>query len=171
MSTPTPYTLPTPRQRNAHLLPQNKHDEKAISHLSTLDPSEWTHLILIPYPTTVPPTPTIDTATGLLPWLQDINWPIAKPTATLLLTLVNDPSRRKFYGHALAKALNALLAESEDWAWCYWVLVHVVLEMDREWMRRVLEGGLRGFRERVPGEEERGWEFGMVVAECLGEEV
>lgn len=32
-------------------------------------------------------------------------------------------------------------------------------------------GGLRGFRERVPGEEERGWEFGMVVAECLGEEV
>ena len=85
-----PFLLLPPS--NSALLPKSKLDEQAIENLHTLVPYIWTPLLL--YTELVPSTsissPFIDSSGGLLTWIQDSNWPVAKPTLSLLLSLVNN---------------------------------------------------------------------------------
>lgn len=153
---------------NANLLPDTRTDEDAVEHLKTLDPQEWTSLILI---TDAASTRAHDC---LLIWLQDINWPIAMPIAKLLLTLVNGSTEtRDTHGTVLMDALKWLFEQcpEDDWDWVFWVLAHVVLEIaDKVWMREVLGKSLRDLRERVPADVDTDWGFRDLLGECLGGE-
>ncbi|GBF75528.1 DUF5071 domain-containing protein [Paenibacillus sp. 598K] len=55
------------------LLPKDKHDFESVNELKTLDKAEL--VLLVP---------------DLLEWLQDINWPIAREVAKLLLTVPHE---------------------------------------------------------------------------------
>ena len=85
-------------------LPKDKHDDAAITHISTLPESSIAPLI-----------------PALLTWLQDINWPIAGPAKSFLLK----------YPHLLiAPVLEVLLGEDDEWK--HNCLVYLVDEMPRE---------------------------------------
>ncbi|OAL07285.1 hypothetical protein IQ06DRAFT_9393 [Phaeosphaeriaceae sp. SRC1lsM3a] len=168
-------TLPSPTsplyRPNLYLLPANKFDEAAIAHLHTLSPFIWTPLIDLNHPLQPGQEPILNTY-GLIDWLADINWPVAHPVSQLLLTLVNDDvSKRDAYGDVLVAAVVRVLENVDEWDWVYWTLVHVVDRIeDRTWMRESFGGSLRRLRERVPRQEEEGWEFAEVISRCLGED-
>jgi hypothetical protein len=155
---PTPNYNQTDR---SNLMPKHKSDTDSLSHLASLGPSIWAPLIA--RGTASAP------ASGLLDWVCDINWPVAYPITQLLLTCVNDADHRSKYGRYLVNAVNDLFTAEDDWDWIYWVLVHVVCEIDdKEYVKREFGESLRAMGERVPVEEEKNWEFGEQIAECLG---
>lgn len=160
-STPPPASPEQPRDN--HLLPTSRHDHASISHLRTLPPSHWTPLILFSFPT--PP----HYPGGLLTWLQDANWPISRPTASLLLTLLG-PGNRETHGKVLIDALKNLFSDSDDWDWMYYLLTMIVEEIeDGEYVRRELGDVLGILKGRVPEQEERDWGFREVIVQCLGQ--
>ncbi|KAH7087009.1 hypothetical protein FB567DRAFT_57028 [Paraphoma chrysanthemicola] len=141
------------------LLPNDKTDEAAVTHLETLPPSSWASLILI-VPSTPhmnSPGPLIDSSTGLLTWLQDINWPIAYPISRLLLSLINTSTEvREGEGQILVRALKRVFCESEDWDWVHYCSTQIVCEVgDKTWVREEFGACLKGLKERVSGDVEK----------------
>jgi len=97
----------TPTESQKAILPKDKHDDTAIAHISTLPESSVAPLI-----------------PELLTWFQDINWPIAMPTKSLLLK----------YPHLLvAPVLQVLLGDDDEWK--HNCLAYIVDEMPREQQR------------------------------------
>lgn len=86
------------------LLPSDKHDEDALARLETLDTAALAPLI-----------------PELLTWLQDTNWPVARPVLQLLLKhlpLITDPIR------------EILRGDDDLWKWN--VEGHLIRKMPRE---------------------------------------
>lgn len=166
---------------NANLLPTSKHDAAAIAYLETLPPSEWSHLVLYNSSTPAPPhAPQVDRSSGLLTWLQDTNWPIATPVSRLLLSLLNNSSliddgtdrgARDSHAMILVEAVQRIFRESEDWEWCFHVLLCIVMEIeDKAWMKSMFTVVLREFQERIPARDEEDWAFNEEIRNCLGGE-
>ncbi|EAT88219.1 hypothetical protein HBI56_123000 [Parastagonospora nodorum] len=142
------------------LMPRDRHDSATLTHLKSLGPSTWAPLI--------PPSAPDG---GLLHWLEDINWPIARPISKLLVSLADDVDAREQYGHYLVDTVNKLFKSSEDWEWVYYVLVYVVCEVeDKEWARSKFGDGVRGLEGRMRGEEEKEWGFGEYIGKLLEED-
>ena len=172
----SPFLLLPPS--NSALLPKSKLDEQAIENLHTLVPYIWTPLLL--YTELVPSTsissPFIDSSGGLLTWIQDLNWPVAKPTLSLLLSLVNNGQDvREKYGTVLICHIRVLLHESEDWEWLYNILAYVVAEIkDRVWAYTQLADALNTFADKINYAVEsnervdNAYGFSEVLAEILG---
>ncbi|KAH7076811.1 hypothetical protein BKA63DRAFT_411286 [Paraphoma chrysanthemicola] len=156
------------------LLPRDKSDEAAVTHLRTLTPSSWTSLILMVPSTPLhnSPGPLIDSSAGFLPWLQDINWPIAYPISRLLLSLINtSPDLRENEGQFLVRALKRVFCESENWDWVHYCLTQIVCEVtEKVWVRQEFGECLHRLRGRVPGDVEKDWEIGRTVGEILDED-
>ena len=131
------------------LMPRDRHDFASLTHLQSLGPSAWAPLI----PPSAPDA-------GLLHWLQDMNWPIARPVSQLLVSLADDADARTQYGHHLVDAVKKLFASSEDWGWVHHVLVYVVCEIaDEDWGRDNFRSEVWLLRKRVPEYQERDWGF------------
>jgi hypothetical protein len=163
---------------NSTLLPKSKLDEQAIENLHTLPPYIWTPLLLYtePAPSKSILSPFIDSSGGLLTWIQDLNWPVAKPTLSLLLSLVNsDQEVRERCGTVLIFHIRVLLHESEDWEWLYNILAYVVAAIeDRVWARIQLADALNTFADKINYAVEsekrvdKAYGFSEVLAEILG---
>jgi hypothetical protein len=80
------------------LVPRNKHDLERVNSLIAVGPEAAVPIL-----------------EELLVWLQDINWPVARPLAQFLVS-VGDP---------LLPHLRKILS-SQDEMWIYWVLQYVV---------------------------------------------
>jgi hypothetical protein len=138
ISTPIPLT---PSQ--LALLPHDKFDVPAISHLSTLPPR--TLYPLVP---------------GVLEWIQDINWPIAPHALTLLAAhpiLCVNPIREVLRG--------------DDYGWKYNIICYLLPGMPVV-LRRALARELRGIVERPTVDERESGvvEEAEEVLNGLGEE-
>lgn len=80
------------------MLPKDKHDEAAVAHIATLPESSIEPLI-----------------PQLLSWLEDTNWPVARPILTFLLK----------YPHLLVEPVRKVLhGDDDDWKWT--CLEHIV---------------------------------------------
>jgi hypothetical protein len=105
-----------------------------------------------------------------------LNWPVAKPTLSLLLSLVNnDQEVRERYGTVLLFHIRVLLHESEDWEWLYNILAYVVAAIrDRDWARIQLADALNTFADQinygVESEQsvDKAYGFSEVLVEILG---
>ncbi|EPE30062.1 hypothetical protein GLAREA_12785 [Glarea lozoyensis ATCC 20868] len=130
------------------LLPTGKHDEKAVQRLSGLCYDELKPLVEF-----------------LLPWLQDINWPIALPIAELL---------RQHFGMLGKLVMDILLLEKNDNTWRNYVLEYIVVRLVEEGELVGEEGewrGLKGELERLvvsPTHVERDeWDMDVKATEVL----
>ncbi|MBY6046679.1 DUF5071 domain-containing protein [Vannielia litorea] len=82
-------------------LPTDKHDIAAVHRAAALAPEARTPLL-----------------PGLLEWVQDANWPVARPVADLLVA----------EGAALLPHLRVIL-QSEDAVWKYWLIELVIARL------------------------------------------
>jgi uncharacterized protein YejL (UPF0352 family) len=87
-----------------HLLPQDKGDLESVHFLSTYSYEELKPIL-----------------PELLEWLQDYNWPVARPIATLL---------KRFFPQILPDLIPVL--ESHDAIWKYWILQIFFDDADHE---------------------------------------
>ncbi|WP_088071950.1 DUF5071 domain-containing protein [Gottfriedia luciferensis] len=85
----------------SNLLPRDKFDFERVNELKQLNKSDL-----------IPVLP------NLLEWIQDMNWPIAKETAKLLL---NFPSEIVPY--------IKIVLQSDDYIWKYWCLSELVKKL------------------------------------------
>ncbi|WML29343.1 DUF5071 domain-containing protein [Neobacillus sp. OS1-32] len=86
---------------NADFMPRNKHDFVKVNQIKKLSRNE--QLLLLP---------------GLLEWIQDMNWPIAKEVAEFLLTFPNE---------IVSLIQDVLATNDNEWKyWCLEILVKIV---------------------------------------------
>jgi hypothetical protein len=86
------------------ILPKDKHDDPAVAHISALPESSIAPLI-----------------PELLTWLQDGNWPVARPVKTLLLS----------FPHLIVEPVREVLLGDDD-EWKDNMLLYIVDEIPRE---------------------------------------
>ena len=108
---------------------EHKFDLQAVQHLKAL-PAEQV----------VPLLPDIMT------WMQDMNWPVAKPVVELLLMYPNEIT-----------PLVLQVLEGDDEMWIYWCLEQLVVKLPF-YLKLVLHdaveqiaNGARGFHEDIVG--------------------
>lgn len=82
-------------ETSSKLIPSSKKDWDAIYNLQKARPEQ-----------------IIALADDLLPWLQDMNWPIADSIQALLLPYVN----------SISSSIARILNESNDDVWKYWII-------------------------------------------------
>ena len=109
------------------MIPKDKFDLEAVEHLKSLPASE-----------VVPLLPE------LMTWMQDMNWPVAKPVVELLLTYPNE----------ITPLIEDVLAGNDD-MWVYWCLDKLILKLPfysklvlAERVEQIASGE-RGFHEDV----------------------
>ncbi|GAF06574.1 hypothetical protein JCM16418_539 [Paenibacillus pini JCM 16418] len=108
-----------------NLLPRDKHDFERVNELKNLDKKDLIKLL-----------------PELLVWLQDINWPIAREVAKLLLTI---PQETIPY-------ISSVLAGGDD-IWKEWCLRYFVMELPNK-LRQSLQEDLERIAYRpTKGEE------------------
>lgn len=100
-------------------LPRNKHDFERVYKLKTMDHTDL--LPLLP---------------GLMEWMQDMNWPIAKEVAELLLLFPNE----------IVPLIKNVFATNDD-VWKYWCLVVLIKRLPKE-SRSLLKSDLIRLIER-----------------------
>jgi len=108
------------------LLPKDKHDFESVNELMVLDKSKL--IALIP---------------ELLEWLQDINWPIAREVAKLLLTVP----------HEAVPYVEEVLA-GKDELWKIWCLDYLVINLPFDAQERLIEPLERMAYQPTNGEQE-----------------
>jgi hypothetical protein len=79
----------------------------------------------------------------LLDWLQDGNWPVARPIAVALSRC----------GMALVNPVRHILGSDDD-IWKYWVISRLLGDVDREVWRALEPDLLRIVNQPTPGEVE-----------------
>ncbi|MEW9110016.1 MAG: DUF5071 domain-containing protein [Cytobacillus gottheilii] len=107
-------------------LPRHKHDIERVTKLNNLDKSEL--LPLLP---------------ALMEWMQDINWPIAREVAQLLLTCPEDIIH-----------LIKIVLTTDDEPWKYWCLEYLVKEMPEELRAEFKEDLIRIAENPTVGEKD-----------------
>jgi hypothetical protein len=113
-----------------HLIPSSKRDWDAVHHLQAASAEQ-----------------IIALADDLLPWLQDMNWPIADYIQALLVPHVE----------AISDNIVRVLNESDDDVWKSWLLSELVAEIPaaqlsfamQEALRRIVEHPTAGEQEYV----------------------
>ncbi len=106
------------------MIPKDKSDSEAVARLKAASEERVAPLV-----------PT------LLEWLQDINWPVARPIAEVL----------REHPTELVEPIRAVLNGDDD-IWKFWVLAEVVLPGEGE-LRLALESEvLRIVNHPTPGE-------------------
>ncbi|PVH71937.1 hypothetical protein DL98DRAFT_577100 [Cadophora sp. DSE1049] len=132
----------SPSQRT--LLPKSKMDTEAVEHITHLDACTLEPLI-----------------PDLLGWIQDANWPIARPIVELLrkhTSIVVEPVR---------KILRDEAGEKDDGEWKHNCLTSLVAEMDREYKMLLRKELVR--MAKLPTKEEKEWETADTAKEILEE--
>lgn len=127
------------RPSTTAILPSDKFDEGAVLRLDKKPTNEWaTH------------------AADLLSWIQDINWPIARPVIDLL---------RKAPA-ALVGPIRDVLAGDDD-EWQHNCLLYLVAEMPLD-TREQLRPDLERFRDAVSPQVDRDWDMRELIDGILG---
>lgn len=85
-------------------LPTDKHDFDSVEKLKQLDRESL--IPLLPF---------------LMEWMQDINWPITKEIAKILITFPEE----------IVPQVKYVLSTDDD-CWVYWTLLYLVKEMPSE---------------------------------------
>ncbi|MBS4209513.1 DUF5071 domain-containing protein [Bacillus sp. FJAT-50079] len=106
-------------------LPRNKHDFIRVYQLKSIKRSGLIHLL-----------------PGLMEWIKDMNWPIAKEVAELLLTFPNE----------LVPLLKTVLATNDD-VWKYWCLECLVKKLPVELQMQLKDELVRLAKEPKEGEK------------------
>jgi Domain of unknown function (DUF5071) len=120
------------------ILPRDKHDTLAVDQLAELG-----------YPTISPVLP------DLIKWLQDANWPVARPIADLLVKI----------GKPVVPLLLEVL-RGDDAVWKYWCLERVVRRLPSD-----VVADLRPDLERLaqyPSDSDRQEEVNLSANSLLG---
>ncbi|WP_240056685.1 DUF5071 domain-containing protein [Bacillus mesophilum] len=107
-------------------LPRHKHDFERVTKLNNLDRGEL--LPLLP---------------SLMEWMQDINWPIAREVAQLLLTYPEDIIH-----------LIKIVLTTNDEPWKYWCLEYLVKTMPEELRAEFKEDLIRIAEKPTVGEKD-----------------
>ncbi|CZR55768.1 uncharacterized protein PAC_05656 [Phialocephala subalpina] len=121
------------------LLPKDKHDNEAIAKLDNMDPAVFAPLL-----------------PELLTWLQDTNWPVARPVLQLMLKhlpLITDPVRDVLRG--------------DDEPWIFNLLEHLIRKMPREQQSQLIPELERISMYPTPGEMEE--EADVAAREIVGQ--
>lgn len=109
------------------MIPKDKFDVEAVERLKTLPANELVPLL-----------------PELMTWMQDMNWPVAKPVVELLLTYPNE----------ITPLIDDVLMGEDD-MWIYWCLVELIPKLPfysklvlAERVEQIASGA-RGFHEDV----------------------
>ncbi|MER1956503.1 MAG: DUF5071 domain-containing protein [Solibacillus sp.] len=109
------------------MIPKDKFDVEAVERLKTLPANELVPLL-----------------PELMTWMQDMNWPVAKPVVELLVTYPNE----------MTPLIDDVLAGDDD-MWVYWCFVELIPKLPF-YLKLVLAesveqiaSGERGFHEDV----------------------
>jgi len=106
------------------MLPSDKSDTDAVRQLQSA--SRATVAPLVP---------------SLLQWMQDMNWPVARPIAELL----------RDYPDELVAPVRAVLRGNDD-VWKYWVICELLVDGPRQLREAVSEDVLRIVNKPTTGE-------------------
>ncbi len=118
-------------------IPKDKHDVLALERARELG-----------FPALNPVLP------DLLEWVQDLNWPVAQPTASLLAGA----------GHEIVPHLQQILA-GNDADWKYWILNAVIAHLKQD-VLLALQGDITRLATE-PGPEDLAEEVNIAAKEIL----